>query len=110
MVDIYASQQNVGDGGSVAMSMVNLSVQLPTILFHSPAAADHGYYFFGEWASLIDNLRQKIKKASSLPLVEQREEYVIPNFLHFPAIDWKDFFWDSPNDRIGQSWEPIFAD
>ena len=31
------------------------------------------------------------KKASSLPLVEQWEEYVVPNHSWFPAIDDKDF-------------------
>ena len=30
-------------------------------------------------------------KASSLPLVDQWEEYVLPNHSRFPAIDEKDF-------------------
>ena len=34
---------------------------------------------------------QKIKKASALPLVEQWEEYVVPNHSRFPAIDDRDF-------------------
>ena len=33
----------------------------------------------------------EIKKASALPLVEQWEEYVVPNHSRFPAIDDKDF-------------------
>ena len=36
-------------------------------------------------------LLQKIKKASSLPLAEQWEEYVVPNHSRFPAIDDKNF-------------------
>ena len=34
---------------------------------------------------------QKITKASSLRLVEQWEEYVVPNHSRFPAIDEKNF-------------------
>ena len=37
-------------------------------------------------------LLQKIKTASSLPLVEQWEEYIVPNHPRFPGIDDKNFF------------------
>ena len=36
-------------------------------------------------------LLQKFKKASSLPRVEQRQEYIVPNHSRFPAIDDKNF-------------------
>ena len=36
---------------------------------------------------------QKIKKASSLPLVKQWEAYVVPKHSRFPAIDEKDFLY-----------------
>ena len=44
---------------------------------------------FGELARFVYCLLQKIKKASSLPLVEQWEENVVPNHSRFPAIDDK---------------------
>ena len=42
-------------------------------------------------AHFVYCLLQKFKKASSLPLVEQWEEYVFPNRSRSPAIDEKDF-------------------
>ena len=79
------------DGGSVAMSMVHVSVSVAINFVHSSTAADQGYHAFGELAPFVYCLLQKIKKASSLPLVEQWEEYVVPNHSRFPAIDGKDF-------------------
>ena len=64
--------------------------QLPTTLF-TPPPADQGYHAFRELARFDYRLLQRIKKASSLPLVEQWEEYVVPNHSRFPAIDDKDF-------------------
>ena len=65
--------------------------QLPTFCVHSSTAADQGYHALGELTRFVYCLLQKIKKASSLPLVEQWEEYVVPNHSRFPAIDDKDF-------------------
>ena len=42
-------------------------------------------------ARFIYCLLQRIKKASTLPLVEQWEEYLVPNHSRFPAIDDKNF-------------------
>ena len=80
----------MGDGGSVAMSMINVSVSVANNFVHSLTAADHGYHSFGELAYFIYCLLQKIKKASSLPLVGQWVEYVVPNHSLFPAIYEKD--------------------
>ena len=64
--------------------------QLPIILFSLPKS-DQGYHAFGELARFVYCLLQKIKKASSLHLVEQWEEYVVSNHSPFPAIDDKEF-------------------
>ena len=91
LVDFFVSKQNVGDGDSVAMSMIYVSVPVVYNFVHSSTAADHGYHSFGELALFIYCLLQKSKKASSLSLVEQWGEYVTPNPLRFPVIDEKDF-------------------
>ena len=76
---------------SVAMSMIHVYVSIANIFVHSSTAADQRYHAFGELARFVYCLLQKIKKPSSLPLVEQWEEYVVPNQSRFPAIDDKDF-------------------
>ena len=74
---------------NVALSMKHVSVSVANIIVHSSTAADQGYHAFGELARFIYCLLQKVKKASALPLVEQWEEYVVPNHSQFPAIDDK---------------------
>ena len=76
---------------NVALSMIHVSVSVANNFVHSYTAADQGYHAFGELARFIYCLLQKIKKASSLPLVEQWEENVVPNHSRFPAIDDKNF-------------------
>ena len=76
---------------SVAQSLIHVSVSVANNFVHSSTAADQCYHAFGELARFVYCLLQKIKKASSLPLVEQWEEYVVPNHWRFPAIDEKDF-------------------
>ena len=76
---------------SVALSMIHVYVSVANNFVHSSTAADHSYHAFGELAQFVYCLLQKIKKASSLPLVEQWEEYVVPNHSRFPAIDEKEF-------------------
>ena len=79
MVEFHASQQIVFDGDSVAMSMTYVSFSVAKNVIHSSTAADHGNYSFGELAPFVYCLIQKIKKGSSLRLVEHWEEYVTPN-------------------------------
>ena len=74
----------------VAMSMMHASVSVANNFVHSFTAAGQGYHAFGELARFVYCLLQKIKRASSLPLVEQWEEYVVPNRSRFPGIDEKD--------------------
>ena len=72
-------------------SMIHVYVSVANNFFHPSTAADQGYHISGELAQCVYCLLQKIKKASSLPLVEKWEEYVVPNHSRFPAIDEKDF-------------------
>ena len=71
--------------------MIQVYISVANNSVHSSTAADQGYHAFGELARFVYCLLQKIKKASSLPLVEQWEEYVVPNLSRFPAIDDKAF-------------------
>ena len=75
----------------VALSMIHVSVAVANNFVHSSTAADQGYHAFGELARSVYCLLQKHKKASSLPLVQRWEEYVVPNHSRFPALDDKDF-------------------
>ena len=67
--------------------------QLPMILFTPPLQKikDTTPLARLELARFVYCLLKKNKKTSSLPLVEQCEEYVVPNRSRFPAIDEKDF-------------------
>ena len=75
----------------VALSMIHVSISVANNFVHSSTAADQGYHAIGELAPFVYCLLQKIKKASSLPLVGQWEEYVVLNYSRFPSIDDKDF-------------------
>ena len=76
---------------NVALSITQVSVSVANNFIHLSTAADQGYHAFGGLARFIYCLLQKIKKASALPLVEQWDEYVVPNHSRFPAIDDKNF-------------------
>ena len=88
--NVHGSETLVG-AINVALSITHVSVSVANNFFHSSTAADQGYYAFGELAQFIYCLLQKIKKASALPLVEQWEEYVVPNHSRFPAIHDENF-------------------
>ena len=75
----------------VALSMIHVSISVANNFVLSSTAADQGYHAFGELARFIYCLLQKTKRASSLPLVEQWEGYVLPKHSLFPTIDDKDF-------------------
>ena len=107
---IVASDQTMDDGGSVSMSVIYVFVSGANNFAHSSTAADHGHHSFGELAGFIYCFLQKIKNSSSLSLVDQWEEYVVPNHSRFPEIDEKHFLWHSRDGCIGQSWEPVFTD
>ena len=73
------------------MSVILVAVSVANSFVHSHTAEDSGYEAFGDLA-LFDywNL-QKLKKSSSLPLVEQWEEYDTRKNSWVPAIDDEDF-------------------
>ena len=70
----------------VALSIAHVSVSVANNFIHRPTADDYGYHALGELARFIYCLLQKIKQGSSLPLVEQWDEYVLPNHSKFPPI------------------------
>ena len=72
---------------NVALSKTHDFVSVANNFIHSSTAADQGYHALGELARFIYCLLQKIRDASSLPLVEQWDEYVVPNHSRLPAID-----------------------
>ena len=80
----------MGDGGFTndrdicSVSVANSSV-------HPQTASEYAYYTFGELTRLTYCLLQKIKQGSSLPLVEQWEEFVLANHSKFPPINDEEF-------------------
>ena len=70
--------------------MVGFGSFMTCVLFQSVSAvfcqtaSDYGYHTFGELARFIYCLLQEIKQGSSLPLVEQWDDYVLPNHSKFP--------------------------
>ena len=62
------------------------SVSVANNFVHCQTASDYGYHTFGELARFIHCLLQKIKQGSSLPLVEQWDDYVLPNHSKFAPI------------------------
>ena len=62
------------------------SVSVATSFVHRQTASDHGYHTFGELAQFIHCLLQKIRQGSSLPLVEQWDDYVLPNHSKIAPI------------------------
>ena len=66
--------------------MTHVSVSVANTFIHYQTAHDYGYHTFGELARFIYCLLQKIKQGSSLPLVEQWDDYVLPNHSKFPPV------------------------
>ena len=62
------------------------SVSVANNFVHCQAASDYGYHTFGELTRFINYLLQKILQGSSLPLVEQWDDYVLPNHSNFPPV------------------------
>ena len=53
---------------------------------HCQTASVYGYHTFGALARFIYCLLPKIKQGSSVPLVEQWDDFVLPNHSKFPQI------------------------
>ena len=62
------------------------SVSVTNKFVHCQTTSDYEYHTFGEMARFIYCLLHKIKQESSLPLVEQWDDYVLPNHSEFPPI------------------------
>ena len=62
------------------------SVSVAHNFVHCQTASDSGYHTFGELDRFIYCLLQKIKQGSSLPLVEQWDDFVLPNHSKFAPI------------------------
>ena len=60
------------------------SVSVANNFIHCQTVIDYGYYTFLELARSIHCLLQKMKQGSGLPLVEQWDDYVLPNHSKFP--------------------------
>ena len=71
--------------------MTHVSSSVANNFIHRQTAEDYGYHAFGELAQFIYCLLQKIKVGSSLPLVEQWDEYVLPNHSKFAPISDGEF-------------------
>ena len=82
---VHSTWHNAGDGRFwIVYDMCSVSVANNFV--HCQTASDYGYHTFGEMARFIYCLLQKIKQGSSLPLVEQWDNYVLPNRSKFPPI------------------------
>ena len=76
----------MGDGSCFALSMIHVSVSVVNNFNHPQTASDYGYHAFGKLARFIYCLLQKTKQGTSLPLVEQWDEYLLANHSKFPPI------------------------
>ena len=82
---IHSTWHNSGDGRFwIVYDMCSFSVANNFV--HRQTAIDYGYHTFGELARFIYCLLQKIKQGSSLSLVEQWDDCVLPNHSKFPPI------------------------
>ena len=71
--------------------MIHVSVSVANNFIHCQTADDYGCHTFGELAQFIYCLLQKIKQGSSLPLLEQWDEHLLPNHSKFPPISDGEF-------------------
>ena len=82
---IHLSRHNTGDDRFWIVHDM-FFVSIANNFVHCRTASDYGYHTFGELARLIYCLLQKIKQGSSLTLVEQWGDYVLPNHSKFASI------------------------
>ena len=82
---INLSWHNVGDDRFWIVHDM-FSVSVANNFVHCQTANDYGYHTFGELAQFNYCMLQKIKQGSSLPLVEQWDDYVLPNDSTFAPI------------------------
>ena len=77
-LNFHTSWQDVGDGGF--RDVCNMCfVSVANNFVHHQTASEYGYHSIVELARFTYCFLQKIKQESSLPLVEQREQYMLAN-------------------------------
>ena len=82
---VQSTWHNAGDGRFwIVYDMCSVSVANNFV--HCQTTSDYGYHTFGELPRFIYCLLQKIRQGSSLPLVEQWDDYVLPNDSKFAPI------------------------
>ena len=82
---VQSTWQNAGDDRfCIVYDMCSVSVANNFV--HCQTTSDYGYHTFGELARFIYCLLQKIKQRSALPLVEQWDDYVLPNHSKLAPI------------------------
>ena len=85
LANVHSTWLNVGDSRFwIVCDMC--SVPVANNFVHCQTASNYGYHTIGQLALFIHCLLQKIKHGSSLPLVEQWDEHVLPNHSKFPPI------------------------
>ena len=103
---VHSTWHDVGDSRFWIVYMCSVSVANNFV--HCHTASNYGYHTFGELARFIYCLLQKIKQGSSLPLVGQRDDYVLPNHSKFPPISDGEFLAGTPVlaalNKIGSSY------
>ena len=85
LVNVQSTWHNVGDI-SFWIFFDMCSVSVANNFVHCQTANDYGYHTFGELVRFIYCLLQKTKQGSSLPLVEQWDDYLLLNHSKFPPI------------------------
>ena len=75
---IHLSWHNTGDDRFWIVHDM-FSVSVANNFVHCQTTSDYRYHTFSELARFIYCLLQKIKQGSSLPLVEEWDDYVLPN-------------------------------
>ena len=85
LANVHSTWHHLGDSRFwVVCDMCSVSVANNFV--HCQTASDYGYHTFGELARFIYCLPQNIKQSSSLTLVEQWDDYVLPNLSKIPPI------------------------
>ena len=82
---VQSTWHNAGDGRFwIFYDMCSVSIANKFV--HCQTASDYRCHTFGELTRFVYCLLQKIKQGFSLPLVEQWDDYVLPNHSKFAPI------------------------
>ena len=90
LANFHLSWHNVSNNGFRNVCDV-CSVSVSDNFVQSQAASDYGNHSFGELASFVYYLLQKIKQGSSMLLVEKWDQYVLAKHSKFHPIAGEEF-------------------